>query len=122
MQKTFFKHDLVKILYEFQKLFHMWLQNPVFAVDDVEGSYGGFVVQGKHEDLVGGGQVFGGAGGENRDAKAACHGFADGFQVIHSGNNVQGGIWNMVFFQIAVDFLFGAGSGFAHDKWLLEKI
>ena len=100
----------------------MWLQNSVLTVHNVEGPHGGFVVQGKHEDLVGGGQVFGRAGGEDRDAKAACHGFADGFQVIHSGNNVQGGIWNMVIFQIAVDFLFGAGSGFAHDKWLLEKI
>ena len=100
----------------------MGLQNPVFAVDDVEGPHGRFVVQGKHEDLVGGGQVLGGAGGENRDAKSACHGFADGFQVIHSGNNVQGGIWNVVFFQIAVDFLFCAGHGFAHNKWLLEKI
>ena len=45
----------------------MWLQNPVLTVHNVEGSHGGFVVQGKHENLVGVGQIFGRAG---RDASS----------------------------------------------------
>ena len=43
----------------------MWLQNPVLTVHDVEGSHGGFVIQGKHENLVGVGQIFGRAGRED---------------------------------------------------------
>ena len=80
------------------------------------------MVQGEHEDLVGGGKVLGGAGGEDGNAKAAGYRFADGFQVVHAGYNVQGSVWDIMFFQIAVDFLFGARAGFAHNKGLLEKI
>ena len=50
----------------------MWLQNPVLTVHNVEGSHGGFVVQGKHENLVGVGQISGRAGREDGDSKAAA--------------------------------------------------
>ena len=46
----------------------MWLQNPVLTVHNVEGSHGGFVIQGKHENLVGVGQIFGRAGREDGDS------------------------------------------------------
>ena len=116
LQKAFFKHDLVKILYKFQKLFHMWLQNSVLTVHNVKGSHGGFVVQGKHENLVGVGQVFGRAGREDGDSKTAGYRLADGLQIVHAGYNVQGRSWDISFFQIAVNFLFGSRTGFAHNK------
>ena len=103
LQKAFFKHDLVKILYKFQKLFHMWLQNSILTVHNVEGSHGGFVVQGKHENLVGVGQVFGRAGREDGDSKTAGYRLADGLQIVHAGYNVQGRSRDISFFQIAVN-------------------
>ena len=68
----------------------MWLQNPVLTVHNVEGSHGGFVIQGKHENLVGVGQIFGRAGREDGDSKAAGYRLADGLQIVHAGYNVQG--------------------------------
>ena len=93
----------------------MWLQNPVLTVHNVEGSHGGFVIQGKHENLVGVGQIFGRAGRE------------DGFQGRRlqtcgwppdrsCGYNVQGRSRDIPFFQIAVNFLFGSRTSFAHNK------
>lgn len=83
----------------------MWLQNPVLTVHNVEGSHGGFVIQGKHENLVGVGQIFGRAGREDGDSKAAGYRLADGLQIVHAGYNVQGRSRDISFFQIAVNFL-----------------
>ena len=107
----------IKIFYKFQKLLHMWLQNPIFTIDNVKGSGGRFVVQREHKNLVGVGQVFGRAGGENGNAKTSGYGFADGFQVVHAGYNAKGRGWNISFFQITVNFFLGTGTGFAHNKW-----
>ena len=94
----------------------MWLQNPVLTVHNVEGSHGGFVIQGKHENLVGVGQIFGRAGREDGDSKAAGYRLADGLQIVHAGYNVQGRSRDISFFKIAVNFLFGSRTGFAHNK------
>ena len=83
----------------------MWLQNPVLTVHNVEGSHGGFVIQGKHENLVGVGQIFGRAGREDGDSKAAGYRLADGLQIVHAGYNVQGRSRDISFFQIAVNFV-----------------
>ena len=40
-----------------------WINIVSFAVDDVKGTHGLFVVQREHENLVCGSQVLGGAGG-----------------------------------------------------------
>lgn len=84
----------------------MWLQNPVLTVHNVEGSHGGFVIQGKHENLVGVGQIFGRAGREDGDSKAAGYRLADGLQIVHAGYNVQGRSRDISFFQIAGQFPF----------------
>ena len=63
----------------------MWLQNPVLTVHNVEGSHGGFVIQGKYENLVGVGQIFGRAGREDGDSKAAGYRLADGLPIVHAG-------------------------------------
>ena len=65
MQKAFFKHyhkNLLRILKTASCGF-----KSVLTVHNVEGSHGGFVVQGKRENLVGVGQISGRAGREDGD-------------------------------------------------------
>ena len=93
----------------------MWLQNPVLTVHNVEGSHGGFVIQGKHENLVGVGQIFGRAGREDGDSKRRLQ-TCGWLQIVHAGYNVQGRSRDISFFQIAVNFLFGSRTSFAHNK------
>lgn len=79
---------MVKFLHKMNKLPHMGLQDPVFAVYDIELPGVFRLVERKQEKLVRFFHIGGRPGGEHGNPKAVGDRFLDALQVVHAGHHV----------------------------------